>query len=159
MKIAHIVGIAAAGVACAATGGLAAPAIGAAIGGTMGLSGAAATSAGLAALGGGSLAAGGAGMAGGTLLIQAALAGTGMLAATGIISIPALRKKDEEINKLKKELEKNNLDSAKKQKIIKNLAKQNDQLKRELELEKKKNKSNAEKINLLEKMIRNINSI
>ncbi len=84
----------------------------------MGLSGAAATSAGLAALGGGSLAAGGAGMAGGTLLIQAALAGTGMLAATGIISIPALRKKDEEINKLKKELEKNNLDSAKKQKMI-----------------------------------------
>ena len=55
------------------TAGLAAPAIGAAIGGTIfGLSGAAATSAGLAALGGGSLAAGGLGMAGGTAIISAA---------------------------------------------------------------------------------------
>lgn len=52
-----------------ATGGLAAPAIGAAIGSAMGLSGAAATGAGLALLGGGSLAAGGFGMAGGTLLV------------------------------------------------------------------------------------------
>lgn len=51
------------------TMGLAAPAIGAAIGGAMGLSGAAATSAGLALLGGGSLAAGGLGMAGGTMLL------------------------------------------------------------------------------------------
>lgn len=46
-----------------------APAVGAAIGGMMGLSGAAATSAGLAFLGGGSLAAGGFGMAGGTILV------------------------------------------------------------------------------------------
>ena len=82
-----------------------------------------------------------------------------ILDATRIISIPTLRKKDEEINKLKKELEKNNLDSAKKQKIIKNLAKQNEQLKKELEKEKKKNKSNAEKINLLEEMIKNSNCI
>lgn len=51
------------------TAGLAAPLIGAAVGGVMGLSGAAATSAGLALLGGGSLAAGGLGMAGGTALI------------------------------------------------------------------------------------------
>ncbi|MET9326748.1 DUF726 domain-containing protein [Tsukamurella sp. NPDC003166] len=51
------------------TGGLAAPAIGAAVGSSMGLSGAAATSAGLAALGGGSLASGGFGVAGGTFLI------------------------------------------------------------------------------------------
>lgn len=51
------------------TGGLAAPAIGGIVGGTMGLTGAAATSAGLAALGGGSLAAGGFGVAGGTLLL------------------------------------------------------------------------------------------
>ena len=55
------------------TAGLAAPAIGAAVGGTVfGLYGAAATSAGLAALGGGSLAAGGFGMAGGTAVISAA---------------------------------------------------------------------------------------
>jgi hypothetical protein len=51
------------------TGGAAAPLIGTAIGGAMGLSGAAATSAGLALLGGGSLAAGGPGMAGGMALV------------------------------------------------------------------------------------------
>jgi hypothetical protein len=59
--------------------GLATPLIGAAIGGTLGLSGAAATSAGLAALGGGSIAAGGFGMAGGTAL----LAGIGALGGAG----------------------------------------------------------------------------
>ena len=53
------------------TGGMAAPLLGAAIGGSMGLGGAAATSAGLALLGGGSLAAGGAGMAGGMALVSA----------------------------------------------------------------------------------------
>jgi hypothetical protein len=71
-----------------ATAGVAAPAIGTAVGGTMGLTGAAATSAGLAALGGGSLAAGGAGMAGGTALIGAlgglGGAGIGALAASGV---------------------------------------------------------------------------
>ncbi|MFH5208110.1 hypothetical protein ACHIPZ_07775 [Antrihabitans sp. NCIMB 15449] len=64
----------------ALTGGLAAPAVGAAVGGTLGLSGAAATSAGLAALGGGSLAAGGFGVAGGTLLVT----GVGGLTAAGV---------------------------------------------------------------------------
>ncbi len=59
-------------VVTAASAGVAAPAIGTAIGGAMGLSGAAATSAGLAALGGGSLAAGGFGMAGGVLLVKVA---------------------------------------------------------------------------------------
>lgn len=71
-----------------ATVGVAAPAIGAAVGGTMGLSGAAATSAGLATLGGGSLAAGGYGMAGGTALIGAlggvGGAGLGALIASGV---------------------------------------------------------------------------
>ncbi len=61
------------------TGGMAAPAVGAAIGGTLGLSGAAATSAGLAMLGGGSLAAGGFGIAGGTLVVTS----VGGLAAAG----------------------------------------------------------------------------
>lgn len=51
------------------TGGLAAPLIGSAIGGAMGLSGAAATSAGLALLGGGAVAAGGLGVAGGTAIV------------------------------------------------------------------------------------------
>ncbi|MEU8901171.1 hypothetical protein AB0C65_35260 [Nocardia sp. NPDC048505] len=66
------------------TGGLAAPAIGAAIGSTLlGFSGAAATSAGLAALGGGSLAAGGFGMFGGTILVS----GVGGLAVAGVAGI------------------------------------------------------------------------
>lgn len=68
------------------TGGMAAPAIGGAIGSTfMGLSGAAATSAGLAFLGGGAMAAGGFGMAGGTVAVAGALglAGGG-LAATKV---------------------------------------------------------------------------
>ncbi|MEJ2866928.1 hypothetical protein WCD74_04070 [Actinomycetospora sp. OC33-EN08] len=56
----------------AVTMGYAAPAVGAALGGAMGLSGAAATSAGLAALGGGSLAAGGFGMAGGAAFVAGA---------------------------------------------------------------------------------------
>lgn len=62
------------------TGGLAAPLIGGAVGGVMGLSGAAATSAGLALLGGGSVAAGGLGMAGGTAVI----AGTTGVGAAGV---------------------------------------------------------------------------
>lgn len=68
-----------------ATAGVAAPAIGAAIGRHMGLAGAAATSAGLAAIGGGSLASGGLGMAGGTTLIGAlgVLGGGGIGAAIG----------------------------------------------------------------------------
>ncbi|MEV0297524.1 hypothetical protein [Nocardia sp. NPDC050710] len=64
-----------------ATGGVAAPAIGAVVGSSLlGLSGAAATSAGLAALGGGSLAAGGFGMAGGAALVT----GVGGLAGAGV---------------------------------------------------------------------------
>ncbi|QZH65404.1 hypothetical protein [Mycolicibacterium farcinogenes] len=56
----------------AATAGWAAPAVGAAIGGSLGLSGAAATSAGLAMLGGGSIATGGFGVLGGTILLSGA---------------------------------------------------------------------------------------
>ena len=59
--------------------GVAAPVIGAAVGGVLGFSGAAATSAGLAALGGGSVAVGGFGMAGGTAL----LTGLGALGGAG----------------------------------------------------------------------------
>lgn len=75
--VAVIAGGAAVGVL---TGGLAAPLIGGAVGGAMGLSGAAATSAGLALLGGGSVAAGGLGMAGGTAVI----AGTAGVGAAGV---------------------------------------------------------------------------
>jgi hypothetical protein len=65
-------------VICALTAGFAAPIIGAAVGGLMGLSGAVATSAGLAFLGGGALATGGFGVAGGT----AALVGGGSVVGT-----------------------------------------------------------------------------
>lgn len=71
------------GAALVFTAGLAAPAIGGAIGVTfLGLKGAAATSAGLALLGGGSLASGGWGMAGGALAIKTVFgaAGAGMAA-------------------------------------------------------------------------------
>jgi len=53
-----------------ATAGAAAPAIGGLIGASLGLSGAAASSAGLAMLGGGTIAAGGFGMFGGTILVS-----------------------------------------------------------------------------------------
>lgn len=64
-------------------GFLAAPALGAAIGGAMGLTGAAAANAGLALLGGGALAAGGAGMAGGMWLVAGAGAAVGAAAGAG----------------------------------------------------------------------------
>lgn len=69
----------------ALTAGLAAPLIGAAVGGAAGLSGAAASSAGLAALGGGSVAAGGFGVAGGTALV----AGLGGLSGAGVAATGA----------------------------------------------------------------------
>jgi hypothetical protein len=85
----RVVAVSAAGLALGVvTMGAAAPAIGAVVGGTLGLSGAAATSAGLAALGGGSVAAGGFGMAGGTALLAGlgALGGAGAAAAGSRIS-------------------------------------------------------------------------
>lgn len=79
------------GALLAFTGGMAAPAIGGAVGTYfMGLTGAAAVSGGLASLGGGALAAGGLGMAGGTAAIAsllglggAAMAGSKMRTLTG----------------------------------------------------------------------------
>ncbi|WP_182263347.1 hypothetical protein [Rhodococcus sp. UFZ-B548] len=81
IKWGRVAAVSALGVGAGAlTAGWAAAPIGAAIGGTMGLTGAAAVSAGLAMLGGGSLAAGGFGVAGGTLL----LTGVGGLAGAGV---------------------------------------------------------------------------
>ncbi len=80
------------GALCFVTGGLAAPAIGAAVGSAMGLSGAAATSAGLAAIGGGALAAGGLGMAGGTAIISAVAAALGMTVVGGILTCAYLNR-------------------------------------------------------------------
>lgn len=94
------------GALCFVTGGLAAPAIGAAVGSAMGLSGAAATSAGLAAIGGGALAAGGLGMAGGTAIISAVAAALGMTIVGGILTCSYLNRAKllEIIKNLKKKL-------------------------------------------------------
>jgi hypothetical protein len=80
-------------IAIAITGGLAAPVIGAAIGGAMGLSGAAAISAGLAFLGGGAIAAGGFGMAGGTVVLISGGAILGAGIGGGLVSLFSNSKK------------------------------------------------------------------
>jgi len=73
-------GLIAVGLVATGAGAIAAPAIGGAIGGLTGLSGAAATSYGLAVIGGGAVTAGGFGMAGGTTVIAV---GAGLLGGTG----------------------------------------------------------------------------
>lgn len=78
----------------AVTGGLGAAAVGGAIGGTMGLSGAAAVNAGLAFLGGGSLAAGGLGVAGGTMVVVGAAGASAGAAAGGGAAMHAMSASD-----------------------------------------------------------------
>ena len=97
------------GALCFVTGGLAAPAIGAAVGSAMGLSGAAATSAGLAAIGGGALAAGGLGMAGGTAIISAVAAALGMTVVGGILTCAYLNR-DKLLKIIRKWKEKRGID-------------------------------------------------
>ena len=48
-----------------------------------------------------------------------------ILDATGLLNIGELKKKEKELRKVKEELEKSNLDSTKKQKIIKTLNESN----------------------------------
>ena len=157
MKLGTVLLVLGAGAACVATGGLAAPAIGAVVGTSMlGLSGAAATSAGLAALGGGALAAGGAGMAGGTLLVQAVAGGVGILGA-GIASNAADGAKAKKQNtELREELRQQNIDSATKQKIILQLDRKIDILKKALFEEKSKTDRNEEKIKSLEEQLKDV---
>lgn len=154
MKLGKIVGCLGVGALCVVTGGLAAPAIGAALGtSVLGLSGAAATSAGLAALGGGSLAAGGLGMAGGTALIQAVAGGVGVI-GTGIVSNAAEGSKLKKQNaELRDELRKANLDSATKQRVIEQLNTQITNLKYALEEEKAKAQRNEEKIQYMQEQL------
>lgn len=157
MKIKKIAGCIGIGALCVVTGGLAAPAIGAAVGSTfMGLSGAAATSAGLAALGGGSLAAGGLGMAGGTALIQAVAGGVGVLGAGIATNFAEGRKVKEQNEELREELKRSNLDSATKQKVIMQLNKKIEQIGLELEMEKTKSNQNTEKIQVLEEQLNDL---
>jgi uncharacterized protein HemX len=157
MKLGKVLLVLGAGAACVVTGGLAAPAIGAAVGTSLlGLSGAAATSAGLAALGGGALAAGGAGMAGGTLLVQAIAGGMGVLGA-GIATNAAdgvkVKKQNQE---LRDELHQQNIDNATKQKVIQQLNNKVEELKQALADEKKKTDCNEDRIRLLQDQLDDI---
>lgn len=157
MKLGKVLLVLGAGAACVVTGGLAAPAIGAAVGTSLlGLSGAAATSAGLAALGGGALAAGGAGMAGGTLLVQAIAGGMGILGA-GIATNAADEVKVKKQNQeLRDELHQQNIDNATKQKVIQQLNNKVEELKQALADEKKKTDCNEDRIRLLQDQLDDI---
>lgn len=153
MKISKIVACLGVGTLCVVTGGLAAPAIGAAVGTSMGLSGAAAATAGLATLGGGSLAAGGMGIAGGTALIQAVAGGVGMI-GTGIVSNVAEAAKSKKQNKeLREELSKANLDSETKQHVIEKLNAKIESLKMTLAKEKAKNQRNEDNIRFMQEQL------
>lgn len=154
MKLAKIVCCLGAGALCVATGGLAAPAIGTAIGSSvLGLSGAAATSAGLAALGGGSLAAGGLGMAGGTMLIQAVAGGVGLLGATVATTAVEGAEAKKQNKKLREEIKKANLDAATKQKIILQLNEKIEALKKRLAEEEGKVQKNEEAIRVMKEQL------
>ena len=144
------------GAACVLTGGLAAPAIGAAVGGIMGLSGAAATSAGLAAIGGGALAAGGLGMAGGTAIIEAVAGGAGLVGTKIALSSKDAFKAKKENAQLREELKKNNVDLKTKQKVIVNLTARIMELEKKLEEEESKNDKNDEAIQSLKSQIEEI---
>lgn len=154
MKLGKIVACLGVGALCVVTGGLAAPAIGAAVGtSVLGLSGAAATSAGLAALGGGSLAAGGLGMAGGTALIQAVAGGIGLVGAGIATNSVECNKAKQQNKELREALRKSNLDNKTKQDIITNLKAKIDKLNQAVAEEKSKNQRNEEKIKILQEQL------
>ena len=114
----------AAGVAiCAVTAGVAAPAIGAAIGGMQGLTGIAAVNAGLAALGGGAIAAGGGGVAAGTAAIITAGAVAGGSAAAVGISVKENITAAHDKKKLQAAIKQQQKDNMTKQEITENLIK------------------------------------
>jgi hypothetical protein len=157
MKAWKVVACLGAGALCVATGGLAAPAIGAAVGSTfMGLSGAAATSAGLAAIGGGSLAAGGLGMAGGTAIISAVAGGVGTVATAIATSAAEGAKAKKQNQELRHELRNSNIDNATKQKVIMILNEQVETLKAALAEEKRRADRSEEKIKIMEEQLADI---
>ncbi|MEG2013878.1 MAG: hypothetical protein RR063_11860 [Anaerovoracaceae bacterium] len=152
MKIKTIIGCLGVGALCVATGGLAAPAVGAVVGSTfMGLSGAAATSAGLAALGGGSLAVGGMGMAGGTAIVAGVAGGVGAI-GTGIVGNTFENTKKENDN-LRDRLNDAHIDAATKQRCIMQLNADIKHLNNMLIGEKAKTIKNEEMIRELEERL------
>lgn len=116
-------GIAVGATICALTAGVAAPAIGAAIGNVMGLSGAAATNAGLALLGGGALSVGGGGVAAGTAAVVAAGAVVGGGTTAVAVSVKENISNAYDKKKLKAMIKKQQKDNMTKQEITDNLIK------------------------------------
>lgn len=139
------------------TGGwLAAPYIGSAIGGAAGLVGAAATSHGLAILGGGSLALGGLGMSGGMWIVTGASAAIGLLGASSanaLVQMGAASAKLELI-KLQVSFKENifcdQMNSQKAHDVITSLYRQQLELEKQYENEKKLNDDNSGRIKNIE---------
>ena len=156
-----LIGIGAA-VALGVAGFVAAPLVGAAIGGAAGLGGAAAVAHGLAILGGGALAAGGAGMAGGMWLVAGVGVATGLLAAGGGTALYELGSATArgELVKLqitfKLGLLDANRDMAKAQQAIANLGAQADITRATLEEERRLNDENSQRVEDLESTLTDI---
>ena len=146
-----LIGLGAA-VALGVAGFVAAPLVGAALGGAAGLGGAAAVAHGLALLGGGALAAGGAGVAGGMWLVAGVGAAAGLIAAGGGTALYELGSATArgELVKLqitfKLGLLDANRDMAKAQQAIVNLVAQADATRSILEEERRLNDDNAERV-------------
>jgi hypothetical protein len=156
-----LIGLTAA-VALGVAGFVAAPLVGAAIGGAAGLGGAAAVSHGLAILGGGALAAGGAGMAGGMWLVAGVGVAAGLLAAGGGTALYELGSATArgELVKLqitfKLGLLDANRDMAKAQQVISNLIEQADVTRTILEEERRLNDDNSQRVEDLEATLKDI---
>jgi hypothetical protein len=156
-----LIGITAA-VALGVAGFVAAPLVGAAIGGAAGLGGAAAVAHGLAILGGGALAAGGAGMAGGMWLVAGVGVAAGLIAAGGGTALYELGSATArgELVKLqitfKLGLLDANRDMAKAQQVITNLIEQADVTRVVLEEERRLNDDNSQRVEDLEVTLRDI---
>jgi hypothetical protein len=155
--------VAAVGAGAAAVVGVAAwwaaPAIGAARVGYAGLSGAAATSAGLALLGGGSLAAGGFGVAGGMAVVTGIGAAAGFGGVSGamvMMEIGAARSRAELVKlqvTYKEVLLRNQADAAKAQLVVRDLARQHEELGAQLDEERTLNDANATRLKELKQTV------
>lgn len=157
MKAWKVVACIGAGALCVVTGGLAAPAIGAAVGSSvLGLSGAAATSAGLAAIGGGSLAAGGLGMAGGTAIISAVAGGVAVVTTAVATNVAEGAKAKKQNEALRSELRQSNVDNATKQKVILQLNQQVEELKKALADENAQADKSDERIRVMEEQLADV---
>jgi len=151
------------GVAAGALGAwFAAPAIGTAIGAAAGLSGAAATGHGLAILGGGSLALGGWGMAGGIWLVTGAGATLGLVGGGGSMALLQLGAAEVKVELVKLQVNlkvvvlDTQMELAKAQSIIAQLAARRDEIEKVLEEERLLNEKNAASVKNMEATLRSL---